>query len=246
MSDTRQDTVPRDLFRRAAIDFIAAGALVAIGVSGQPPAFALATAAIYITIVALALTGLPGHAPHLRFGSANRVTLLRAVLVSFFAGAAATAPEFDTRSLWFLAGVGMISTLLDGVDGALARRHGTASRFGARFDQEIDALFILLLSVLVWRLGHSGPWVLAIGGMRYGFLALGWLAPVFRRPLPQRRRRQAICVLQIFALLACVPPLLSPLLRDWLTVPALAALSLSFAMDIAALARSRHVADMAA
>jgi multidrug efflux pump subunit AcrA (membrane-fusion protein) len=38
--------------------------------------------------------------------------------------------------------------MLDGVDGWLARRHEIASRFGARFDMEVDALLILALSVL--------------------------------------------------------------------------------------------------
>ena len=41
--------------------------------------------------------------------------------------------------------------LLDLVDGWVARRTGTASPFGARFDLETDAALILVLSWLVWR-----------------------------------------------------------------------------------------------
>src|SRR5690606_41330950 len=56
-----------------------------------------------------------------------------------------------------LATVGLV---LDGVDGRVARRTGTSSPRGARFDMEVDAFLILVLSV------HAalflGPWVPAI------------------------------------------------------------------------------------
>ena len=64
-------------------------------------------------------------------------------------------------------------TLLDGVDGWLARRHRIASAFGARFDMEIDALLILALSVLAWRHEKAGAWVVASGLLRYAFVAAG-------------------------------------------------------------------------
>src|SRR5207248_932960 len=65
--------------------------------------------------------------------------------------------------------------LLDGLDGQVARRTGTASEFGARFDMEVDAFLILLLCVVVSR--ALGPWVLAIGLMRYVFVAASWAMP---------------------------------------------------------------------
>ena len=74
----------------------------------------------------------------------------------------------------------------------VARRTGTASAFGARFDMEVDAFLILVLSVYVAR--PLGAWVLAIGLARYVLLLAERLLPWLRRPVPaaalgQGRRR---------------------------------------------------------
>ena len=71
---------------------------------------------------------------------------------------------------------------LDGLDGRAARGQGLASAFGARFDMEVDALVILALAAIAAGLGKAGPWVLALGLVRYGFVVAGWLAPMARAP----------------------------------------------------------------
>lgn len=73
-----------------------------------------------------------------------------------------------------------VALALDAVDGWVARRTGTASALGARFDMEVDAFLILVLSVQVTP--AVGPWVLAIGGLRYAFVVAGWLLPWMRGP----------------------------------------------------------------
>ena len=52
-------------------------------------------------------------------------------------------------------------------DGWVAWRTGTATTAGARFDAEVDAFLILLLSVEVSR--DYGLWVLVIGAARYAY-----------------------------------------------------------------------------
>src|SRR6185437_12999615 len=74
-----------------------------------------------------------------------------------------------------VAYAGMAALVLAGVDGWAARRSGFASRFGARFDMESDALFVLALAALVYRTGQAGAWVLTLGAMRYIFVAAGRL-----------------------------------------------------------------------
>ena len=94
-----------------------------------------------------------------------------------------------------------MAAALDGVDGWVARRTRTASAFGARFDMETDALLILVLSALVWRVGKAG----AVGRrvrpdaicIRRGGMAWPWM----QEPLEPSRRRQAVCVVQIVALI---------------------------------------------
>src|SRR5687767_7356864 len=78
---------------------------------------------------------------------------------------------------WTLVGLASTGAMLDLVDGPIARRTGRTSAFGARFDMETDAFLVLTLSVLVWRAGHAGPWVILSGLLRYAFVAAGWVVP---------------------------------------------------------------------
>ena len=70
-----------------------------------------------------------------------------------------------------MIGVATGCLILDGVDGWVARARSEVSAFGARFDMETDAVLLLCLSVAVPILGVAGWWVLALSGMRYGYLA---------------------------------------------------------------------------
>lgn len=170
------------------------------------------------------------------FGIANQVTLLRAGLVCLASGAL-LAGGSSWISGWSLAAVVAAALSLDAVDGWLARRLSVASGFGARFDLEIDALLILVLALLVWQTGRVGPWILAIGLMRYVYLLASSLFPTLRRPLPPSRRRQAVCVQQGVTLLLCLLPPVGPLLANVSAGLALLALLASFAADIIYLVR---------
>ncbi len=83
-----------------------------------------------------------------RLGPADRVTLTRALLVG--AVTALIADGF-TRSVpvTVIVTIASVALVLDAVDGKVARRTRTASSFGGRFDMEVDAFLILVLSVYV-------------------------------------------------------------------------------------------------
>lgn len=204
----------------------------ALGLDGGYVAASLLVATLGAAAV---LRHLPGRHPHPRFGPANAVTLARAVPVVLVAGLV-VAPA-STAAAAFAACAGALATLLDGLDGRLARRHGVESAFGARFDMEVDALLVMALAVLAWRWDRAGAWVLLAGLMRYLFVAAGTLAPWLRRPLPPRWRRQAVCVVQIVVLLLVVAPLLPASASAPLAFAGLLVLAASFAVDIAWLAR---------
>lgn len=163
------------------------------------------------------------------FGPANQVTAARALLVGLLAVLAfqAPVPPLAAGAAW-VAGV---AGALDAVDGWIARRTRTATAFGARFDMEVDALLILTLAVLVWRHGKAGPWVLLSGLMRYLFVAAGVVAPWMRRALPPSRRRQALCVVQVVALIVALAPVVDRPLAAAIAGAALAALLVSFLVD---------------
>ena len=96
---------------------------------------------------------------------------------------------------------------------------------------EIDALLALVLALLIWRGGELGPWVLALGTMRYAFLAAAYRLPALRAPLFPSMRRKSVCVVQIAALCAIVSPPIAPPLSAWIGTGAALALVYSFGRD---------------
>lgn len=134
-------------------------------------------------LVALLARALARHG-QVGLGPADGVTLARAVLACGVA--ALTVASFGRQApAATLVALSTVALVLDGVDGRVARRTDTASAFGARFDMEVDAFLIMVLSVYVAR--EWGWWVLAIGLARYAFVAAGWVLPWLRGPLPPRQ-----------------------------------------------------------
>ena len=155
--------------------------------------------------------------------------MVRAFLVAIAAGFVGE-PSLPSAG-WIVVGAAVVATVLDGVDGWLARRTGMVSAFGARFDMEIDALLIQVLAILAWQYGKAGPWVLISGLLRYQFVAAGWVLPWLREPLFPSVRRKTICVVQIVGLILTILPPIVPPASEWLAAASLAALAYSFLVD---------------
>jgi phosphatidylglycerophosphate synthase len=204
-------------------------ALVARAVLPLGAWYPVKAATLFSVVMLFALGQVRRHHPFARFGPANQVTTLRAVLVVLVAGLIGEPglPSVAAAA----AAVGMCATALDGMDGWLARHAGTASAFGARFDVEIDALLIQALAILAWRYGKAGPWVLLSGLMRYGFVGAGWVWPWMQGPLTPTLRGQTICIVQIAALVLVIVPAIPPSVSTPIAALALAALSYSFLVD---------------
>jgi phosphatidylglycerophosphate synthase len=170
-------------------------------------------------------------------GPANQVTLARATLVGGVAALVADSHvgRGQTTVLVILAAVALA---LDAVDGQVARRTGTTSPLGARFDMEVDAFLILVLSVFV--AGSLGPWVLAIGALRYAFVAAAVVLPWLRAPLPPSLARKTVAALQGIVLAVASAGLAPPLAATALVALALASLTWSFTRDIAWLHRTHR------
>ena len=143
--------------------------------------------------MAAALARGPRAPPGERLGPASWVTLARATLAVGVAALAADSFAHDTP-VALLVTLAAVALALDRSTDAVARRTGTATALGARFDGEVDAFLILALSVYVAP--AYGAWVLAIGAARYLFLAGEWLLPWMRAPLPPRRWRRVVAATQ--------------------------------------------------
>jgi len=133
-----------------------------------------------------------------------------------------------------------VALILDGVDGKVARRTNTSTALGARFDMEVDAFLILVLSVYVSM--ALGPWVLLIGGMRYVFVAAARVAPWLNAPLPPSTARKTVAALQGVLLLLAGADLLPYAANFAVVLLALGSLVWSFGRDVLWLWRTSRVA----
>lgn len=163
-------------------------------------------------------------------GAANYVTFVRAAITTVVLS---LIGETATPELAYLAiACATLTVITDGLDGWLARRYDTMSRFGARFDMETDAILILGIAILVWQFEKTGSWVLASGLMRYFFVAFGHFLPWMNRSLPPSRRRQFVCVLQALLLTVALIPTFDPFIGQVSASVGLLALSVSFVIDL--------------
>jgi phosphatidylglycerophosphate synthase len=164
-----------------------------------------------------------------RLGPANCVTLVRAALAG---GVSALTAESFSGSIPVaaLVGIAAVELALDAVDGRIARRTSMATMFGGRFDEEVDAFLILVLSVYVAR--SLGVWVLTIGLARYAFGMAGWMLPWMRRPLPLRYWGKVVAATQGVVLTVVATNVLPRVLADALVVVALGLLAESFGRSV--------------
>ncbi|MGE0705362.1 MAG: CDP-alcohol phosphatidyltransferase family protein, partial [Vicinamibacterales bacterium] len=175
------------------------------------------------------------HHPFETFGAANQVTTLRAALIALIVG---LVFEPVTRGVAATAtAMAVIVSALDGVDGWLARRTQMSSAFGARFDVESDSLFVMTMSVLVWRHDKAGVWILAGGFFRYAFVAAGWILPWMAGRLRPTNRARTVAACHMLGLTIA----LAPIVPAWFSTAGLAAtltlLAWSFAVDVGRLWR---------
>jgi phosphatidylglycerophosphate synthase len=191
--------------------------------------YVVKSAGFFTVIMLIVLVRVRAHHPFARFGPANQITTVRALLVSLVGGLIGEAPLPIVAT--GAVGASALATVLDGADGWLARRTRMESAFGARFDMEVDALLIQVLAILAWRWGKAGPWVLLSGLLRYVFLASGWLWRWMRAPLGSTFRGKAICILQIVTLTMALLPNVEPRASGVLAGLGLLALCYSFLVD---------------
>jgi phosphatidylglycerophosphate synthase len=164
------------------------------------------------------------------------VTLIRATLVGGVT--ALTVYSFGRPTpVAALVALAAVALCLDAVDGQVARRTGASTPFGARFDMEIDAFLILVLSVHIAVV--YGAWIIVIGAMRYAFVAVGWALPWMCAQLPPRQWRKTVAAIEGIVL-AVVAAEIVP--RAWAMAALVVALALlveSFGRDVVWL--RRHV-----
>lgn len=223
--------LPAEL-RRATGCWLLAGAL-ALGLASLAAAPVLPETAlaagwlIYLLATAWVARNLHRHS-HARFGAGNAVSLLRLVVLCLLVMLLAASRHGG----WLVLTMAILFLLLDGVDGYAARRDGTCSPFGARFDIELDALFVLLACGWLWWAGKAQAWVLLGGMPHYLFLFGRYWWPGCRRSLAPSRRRGTIGMVQAGVLTGCLAPITGPPLTTLALGLALLLVAISFWLDL--------------
>ena len=228
--------VQRDLVTALAGQLLLLGVLAStagLGAAGWAVGAALAIAGGLVLATACARAGRSA------LGPADRVTLIRASLVC---GVGALVAD-GTSPVALLVGLASVALALDAVDGRVARATGTTSRLGARFDMEVDAVLILLLSVYV--AGSVGAWVLAAGVARYALWLAARLLPWLRPDSPRRFWGKVVAARQGGGRVVAAADVLPHQRTVLLMVVALALLAESFGRQVLWLWRHRETRRVA-
>jgi phosphatidylglycerophosphate synthase len=223
----------------ASIQLLLLAGLAAV--FGIGPAGALAGVMYAAGLLGL-LAGAMRRAGRRSFGPADQVTLARALLVGGVTALVVDGLVTGMAAVPALVAIAAVALALDAVDGRVARRTGTVSPVGARFDMEVDAFLVLVLSV--HAAGIVGAWVLAIGLMRYAFVAAGRLLPWLRGPLPPNYAAKTVAALQGVVLVVAGARVLGDGPATVLVGTALALLSWSFGRDVLRLWRASRPGDL--
>ncbi|MGE0297513.1 CDP-alcohol phosphatidyltransferase family protein [Pseudonocardia sp.] len=213
----------------------ALGAGLGLGPTGALVGLAYGTCLAVLLARALRSAGRVSPSP------ADHVTLVRALLVGGVTALVADGLVTGEPAVKTIVGLAAVALALDAVDGQVARRTGTASPLGARFDMEVDAFLIAVLSVQVALV--AGWWVLAIGAMRYVFVLAGYVWPWLRGTLPPSYAAKTIAAVQGIVLTVAAAGLLPAAVAEAAVAVALALLTWSFGRDVPrlrALARVHH------
>ncbi len=171
-------------------------------------------------------------------GPADRVTLTRAALSGGVAALVADGLSGPPAPVVPLVVLASVALALDAVDGRVARRTGTVSALGARFDMETDAFLLLVLSVHVAQ--EYGGWVLLVGAARYLFLLAGVGLPWLRGSLPRRVWAKAVAAVQGVVLTVAAADVLPRPVTVTVLALALALLAESFGRSVVWLWVRRH------
>lgn len=138
---------------------------------------------------------------------ANWVTLLRVIVICV------VGVNYERLSPIAIGIFGIIILLSDKLDGYLAQRYKTTSVVGAQFDQETDAFFISIYSLILYLDNYLGLWVVLLGLLRY----LNILALVILKQ--QHKKEPRLLVARLIATMVMTALLIPFFTPKWLYTP---------------------------
>ena len=140
----------------------------------------------------------------------------------------------DPRAAWWKLGLALLILVLDGVDGALARRAGP-THAGAIFDAESDSFYVATMCGVCHLWLGLAAWIFVIAALRPLYV-LAWAVAQRYRPVqsPNRKgsqRARIIFLCTTIALLLALAPGVPLMPKHVVTAVAAALLCYSFGVD---------------
>ena len=167
-------------------------------------------------------------------GPADVVTLLRGALYAVVAGFVVVRPAPPLS--WVPALLYGTATLLDCVDGTIARTVGTETDVGGRLDVALDAVGTVVAPLVAVAWGQLPIWYLSLSAARYVYVGgLVWRRR--RRPLfetPDDDLSRYLGAAQMVFITAALVPATPAVLVEVVAPPLLVASLVSFARDFLA------------
>lgn len=192
-----------------------------LGVGATAVALAAAGSAAFLVLA------LYGRAE--RFRAADWVTSVRPAIGVGFLLFVAANPSTGSVAV---AIVLLLAETSDFVDGMLARRDGP-TEFGAFWDAETDAYFILVLAFGARAYLGLDRWVVLAGVFRYAFFFV--FLPLAELPSPPKAFSwfaKTACATAVVLLAAAYVPIIPSPVRSAMAAIATAALAVSFAWEL--------------
>jgi len=167
------------------------------------------------------------------FTLATLITVLRGAAIALLAGFVSIGQPGGLFA-WLPALLFAVGTLFDAIDGAVARATDSASAYGGRLDVEIDALALLVGTLLAVRFGTAPVYFILVGFARYVFV-LGIMLRQFRslpvHSLPARQSRRMLGAMMMMVVFVLLTPVLEPRVGYWLATAAMIPFMLGFVRD---------------
>lgn len=139
--------------------------------------------------------------------AANGLTVLRLLAVPAVVGLLLVGPDPSPTRRWIALAVFLVAAATDRLDGVLARRSGTVTRFGIVADPIADKALLGGAFVSVAILGDLSWWVVAVVIFREVLVTVVRFVVMRRGLMPATRGGKLKTVLQVIAAAAVIAPL---------------------------------------
>lgn len=172
------------------------------------------------------------------FGLANLVSLSRGLFLFSLAGFI-FLPRPEALLGWIPGLLYGCSLAGDYLDGYTARKFNSETIIGAKLDEELDSLGVLVASLVAYNYGMIPIWVtITVGSARYVFVLGKWIRKKMDKPVFELTAKSSRLIIgdaqRVFLFLALLPlfgssftriiasilmiPFLGGFVRDWLIV----------------------------